>query len=118
LEPEFIVPQDGHDKKHCESRAVRRWLTAHGAKYARFNPVYLGDDLFSREPICQVVLDAGGHFLFVCKPDSHKAIEEFRVGIRLDERIDRIRAAIVHRRRRAVPVIISIRRYGSASCRS
>ena len=24
LEPEFIVPQDGHDKQDCESRAARR----------------------------------------------------------------------------------------------
>ena len=34
LEPEFIVPQDGHDKQDCESRAARRWLAAHGAQYA------------------------------------------------------------------------------------
>ena len=47
--------------------------------------VYLGDDLFSRQPICQAVLDTGGHFLFVCKPDSHPAIEEYRTGISLDE---------------------------------
>jgi hypothetical protein len=91
LEPEFVVPQDGHDKQDCESRAARRWLAAHGARYARFNPIYLGDDLFSRQPICQAVRGTGGHFLFVCKPDSHKAIEEFRVGITLDERIDRVR---------------------------
>ena len=38
------------------------------------------------------MLDEGGHFLFVCKPDSHKAIEEFRAGITLDERIDRVRS--------------------------
>ena len=37
------------------------------------------------------MLDVGGHFLFVCKPESHKAIEEFRAGIILDERIDRVR---------------------------
>lgn len=91
LEPEFIVPQDGHEKQDCESRAARRWLAAHGAKYSRLKPVYLGDDLFSRQPMCQAVLDTGAHFLFVCKPDSHKAIEEFRAGIVLDERIDRVR---------------------------
>jgi hypothetical protein len=84
LEPEFIVPQDGHDKQDCESRAVRRWLVAHAAQYAKLKPVYLGDDLFSRQPICQAVLDEGAHFLFVCKPDSHPAIEEFRAGIALD----------------------------------
>jgi hypothetical protein len=54
-----------------ESRAARRWLAAHGASYARLDPVYLGDDLYSRQPICQAVGAAGGHFLFVCKPSSH-----------------------------------------------
>jgi hypothetical protein len=34
-------------------------------------PVYLGDDLHSRQPICRAVQAAGGHFLFVCKPSSH-----------------------------------------------
>jgi hypothetical protein len=91
LEPEFIVPQDGHDKQDCESRAARRWLATHGARYARFRPVYLGDDLFSRQPICEAVLETGGHFLFVCKPDSHKAIEEFRAGIVLDELTQKVR---------------------------
>jgi hypothetical protein len=39
LEPEFIRPQDGHDKQDCESRAVRRWLERHGARYQRLNPI-------------------------------------------------------------------------------
>jgi hypothetical protein len=91
LEPEFIVPQDGHDKQDCESRAARRWLAAHGPRYARLRPVYLGDDLFSRQPICEAVLAAGGHFLFVCKPDSHTTIEEFRTGIVLDELTRKVR---------------------------
>lgn len=91
LEPEFITPQDGHDKQDCESRAVRRWLVKHGARYARFRPIWLGDDLFSRQPICEAVLETGGHFLFVCKPDSHKAIEEFRTGIVMDTLTKRVR---------------------------
>jgi hypothetical protein len=91
LEPEFIRPQDGHDKQDCESRAVRRWLAAHGAPYARLNPVYLGDDLMSRQPICQAVLDEGGHFLFVCKPESHPAIEEFRHAIKADQWVHKLR---------------------------
>ena len=91
LEPEFIIPQDGHDKQDCESRAVRRWLTAHATCYVRLKPVYLGDGLFSRQPICQAVLDSGGHFLFVCKPDSYPTIEEYRTGIPLDERIEKLR---------------------------
>lgn len=81
LPPEFVAPQDGCDKQDCESRAARRWLAKHGAGYAGLNPVYLGDDLFSRQPVCAAVRDAGGHFLFVCKPASHPAIEEFLAGI-------------------------------------
>jgi hypothetical protein len=83
LEPEFIVPQDGHDKQDCESRAVRRWLERHGRRYARLKPVYLGDDLFSRQPICEAVRAMDGHFLFVCKPSSHQTIEEYLTGIDL-----------------------------------
>jgi hypothetical protein len=33
LQPEFVVPQDGHDKQDCESMAARRWLAAHGPRY-------------------------------------------------------------------------------------
>ncbi len=91
LEPAFVAPQDGHEKQDCESRAARRWLAAHGAQYGALRPVYLGDDLFSRQPICEAVRQTGGHFLFVCKPDSHPAIEEFRTGIVLDERVERVR---------------------------
>jgi len=44
LEPEFIAPRDGAEKQDCEARAAHRWLAAHGPKYARLNPIYLGDD--------------------------------------------------------------------------
>ena len=70
------MPQDGIEKQDCESRAARRWLGAHGVKYKALKPVYLGDDLFSRQAICEAV-----HFLFVCKPDSHPPIEDFLTGI-------------------------------------
>jgi hypothetical protein len=42
LQPEFIVPQDRHDKQDCETLAARRWLAAHGPQYARLDPVYFG----------------------------------------------------------------------------
>ena len=91
LQPEFVVPQDGHDKQDCESMAARRWLAAHGAHYAKLDPIYLGDDLYSRQPICQDVLATGGHFLFVCKPSSHPTIEEYLTGIELPELTQRVK---------------------------
>jgi hypothetical protein len=83
LEPEFIVPQDGSEKQDCESRAARRWLSTHAARHAALNPIYLGDDLYSNQPLCQAVLDQGAHFLFVCKPSSHPLIEEYISGAEL-----------------------------------
>jgi hypothetical protein len=83
LQPEFLVPQDGKEKQDCENAAAKRWLAAHGAHYARLRPIYLGDDLFSRQPLCEAVRQAGGHFIFVCKPTSHLLIEEYKKEIEL-----------------------------------
>jgi hypothetical protein len=91
LPPEFIVPQDGAEKQDCENAAAKRWLAAHAADYARLSPIYLGDDLFSRQPLCEAVLAAGSHFIFVCKPSSHPLIGEYLAGIELASRQDRVK---------------------------
>src|SRR6267142_1242739 len=83
LEAEFIAPQDGAEKQDCENAAAKRWLASHGPRYARLNPIYLGDDLFSRQPLCEAVRQLGGHFIFVCKPSSHPLIAEYTTGIDL-----------------------------------
>ena len=102
LEPEFITPQDGHDKQDCESRAVRRWLARHGPRYAQLKPIYLGDDLYACQPVCEAVRAADGHFLFVCKPESHQTIQDYLTGIELPEHVERVKrgkARLTHRYR-------------------
>jgi hypothetical protein len=102
LEPEFIVPQDGAEKQYCEITAAKCWLAAHGKRYAALNAVYLGDDLFSRQPFCQAVLDTGGHFIFVCKPASHPLIQEYLTGIVLpvvEQTVRRGKQRFIHRYR-------------------
>jgi hypothetical protein len=91
LEPEFITPQDGAEKQDCESRAVRRWLAAHASQYAHLKPIYLGDDLFSNQPICEAVRAVDGHFLFVCKPASHPLIQEYIAGVELPKHTMRVK---------------------------
>jgi len=76
LEPEFITPQDGHEKQDCEIEAGKRWLRTHGEYYAKRNATLLGDDLYSRQPFCQAVKDAQMHFILVCKEDSHPQLYE------------------------------------------
>ena len=80
LEPEFITPQDGAEKQDCESRATHRWLAAHGAQYAHLKPIYLGDDLASRQPTCEAVRAVDAHFLFTAKPSSHQTLYEWLDG--------------------------------------
>lgn len=71
LEPEFILPQDGHEKQDCEIQAAKRWVEKQGAFYAKRGVTILGDDLFSRQPFCVALKDKHFHFILVCKPDSH-----------------------------------------------
>ena len=102
LEPEFIAPQDGAEKQDCENAAAKRWLAAHGEHYAPHNPIYLGDDLFSRQPLCEAVRAVNGHFIFVCKPSSHPLIQEYISGVDLqthEEIVKRGKNKIVHRYR-------------------
>ncbi len=102
LPPEFMAPQDGVDKQDCENRAAKRWLAAHGARYARLTPVYLGDDLFSRQSLCEAVRACDASFIFVCKPSSHPLIEEYLTGIDLpcvEEKVRRGKTHAVHRYR-------------------
>ena len=80
LEPEFITPQDGTEKQDCEARATARWLAARGPQYAHLKPIYLGDDLASRQPTCEAVRAIGAHFLFTAKPSSHKTLYEWLDG--------------------------------------
>ncbi len=102
MEPEFITPQDGHDKQDCENAAIKRWLAAHGSQYARLKPVYLGDDLMSRQPICESVQEVGGNFIFTAKPSSHTCLYEWLQGVELPSleiRVKKGRTFVTHRYR-------------------
>ena len=85
LMPEFIANTDGAEKQDCERNAAKRWLSTHGARMKELRPVYLGDDLFACQPICEAVLAGGGDFLFTAKPESHKALHDFMQGAQIEE---------------------------------
>ena len=77
LAPEFVRPQDGHDKQDSELAAARRWLEHWGGRYAPWGITLLGDDLYCHHPFCQEVRRHGFHFLFVCRPQSHPTLYEW-----------------------------------------
>lgn len=76
LPPEYIMPQDGHAKQDCERAAGKRWLAKHAARVAPHGVTFLGDDLYSNQPFCALVLHNGCNFIFTCKPDSHPKFYE------------------------------------------
>ena len=76
LPPEYIMPQDGHDKQDCEQMAGKRWIHKHANAIAPHHVTLLGDDLYSKQPFCALALEKGFNFLLVCKPASHPKLFE------------------------------------------
>jgi len=66
LPPEFLTPQDGHNKQDSEIAAAKRWLKSY-AKFCKDNNIILlADDIFCHQPLCELLIEAGVEFLFVC----------------------------------------------------
>lgn len=81
LLPEFILPQDGAEKQDSEMAAAKRWLTKQEAWLRAHKSILLGDDLFSHQPFCQLVVSAGLSFILVCKPSSHELLYQWIEGM-------------------------------------
>ncbi len=79
LPPEFITLDDGSSKQDCENKAAKRWMETTGLLYLQeeYNVILLGDDLYSRQPVCNHTLDHGFNFIYVCKTASHKYLYEW-----------------------------------------
>ena len=76
--PEFNETLDGNDKQDCERNAAKRWLASEKiASIVPSRPVFLGDALFACQPIAEAVKAvSGADFVFVVKPEYHKALFE------------------------------------------
>ncbi len=77
LSPEFIHKQDGTKKQDCERNAAKRWLKRMGNILNPLDITICGDDLYSNQPFCEVLLEEEMNFLFICKPQSHKWLYEW-----------------------------------------
>lgn len=76
LAPEFITPQDGCDKQDSEVAAAKRWIIAHEKEFGESSVTLLGDDLYSRQPMCEAIIASGMSFIFTCLPTSHSTLYE------------------------------------------
>ena len=77
LPPEFITPQDGHEKQDCENTAAKRWLNEFGPLYKTLGITIVGDDLYCKQPLCELILLHELDFILNCKPTSHKTLYQW-----------------------------------------
>jgi hypothetical protein len=76
LDPEFITPQDGHEKQDCEQQATKRWVKRNAERFEPWSVTILTDDLHCHQPLCELLLKHKLHFILTCKPESHEALYE------------------------------------------
>jgi hypothetical protein len=85
LDPEFMTPQDGHEKQDCEQQAIKRWVKRNADRFGPWQVTILADDLHCHQPLCERLLKHKMHFILTCKPESHQALYE---ELALLERVD------------------------------
>jgi hypothetical protein len=76
LEPEYITPQDGHEKQDCEQAAIKRWVQRHAGEFEPWSVTILTDDLHCHQPTCELFIQQQMYFILTCKPDSHTTLYE------------------------------------------
>lgn len=92
LMPEEIVNTDGGTKQDCEVNAAKRAMKKLYSAHPRLGIILLGDDVYSRQPMIEEATTHRFHYLFVCKPSSHKYLQEwidaYKEGLPSCERIN------------------------------
>ena len=81
LQPEFLSPQDGHDRQDSEFQAALRWIDHYAAGLSPLGVTLLGDDLYSRTAIITRAVQQELDFIFVAKPVMHKHLFEEIEGL-------------------------------------
>lgn len=74
---EPIRNRDGSKKQDCEINAAKRLVPLLRQQFPKIGLIITGDDLFSRGPMIECVLDKNFHFFFVAKPTSHRYMMEW-----------------------------------------
>ncbi len=92
LAPEFITPQDGTEKQDCEINAAKRWLAKSADGFEGQPLTLLGDDLYSRQPMCETTIAGGNNFIFTCLPESHKSLYDWLDYL---ERIGEVKTLVI-----------------------
>lgn len=61
-------------KEDCEQNAIKRWIERNHQRFAPYTLTILADDLHSRQPTCELLLEKKLNFILVCKESSHATL--------------------------------------------
>ena len=77
------------EKQDSETAAARRWIIAHHDLVGPGHLTVLGDDLYSRQPMCQTCIDPQVNFIVVALPTSHPALYEWLAYLDANDAVHR-----------------------------
>lgn len=84
LQPEFIVPQDGHEKQDCERAAGKRWMEKWRKTHHLIKGTFLTDSLHCNQPFFSNAIDNQFHVIAPCtegtNPYFMEWVEDARKG--------------------------------------
>jgi hypothetical protein len=81
---EFITNEADYCKQDCENKAAKRLIPRIDNIVGNSGAVFLGDDLYSRNPIISLILEnQNNDYILTCKDDSHKSLMSFISGLSL-----------------------------------
>ena len=71
----------------CEQNAAKRWISTHSSLFEGQAVTLLGDDLYSRQPMCEHCLEHDFNFMFVCLPQSHPTLYEWLAFLEANDEV-------------------------------
>lgn len=77
LFPESIQNTDGTDKQDCEINAGKRLVHKLRKAHPKLKIIFLGDDLYSKQPMIDELTKAKMSYILVAKPSDHKVLFEW-----------------------------------------
>jgi hypothetical protein len=77
LAPEPIQNTDGTNKQDCEINAAKRIVKKIRKAHRKLKIIFVGDDLYSKQPFIDELKKAKMSFILVAKPSDHKILNEW-----------------------------------------
>lgn len=77
LDVEPVQNSDGPGKQDCELNAAKRLIKRLRGEHRQMQAIITGDDLYSHEPMVELLARERFHYVLVAKPESHKEMFEW-----------------------------------------